>query len=285
MDALLRAFLEILKTVGTGAMAGAKAVGKGATEVGKWGWNRMQQGAGLTQPTSINELAKAFGATLPFAEAAQQDITPSMDLDINPQTQRLMQVPMGTSQLLPKTPQEYSQFQPTMPTIPPQHRNYSQQSTGQRPNQQTPNPGFTRGFIENLLGIPQTSRLNEPDISTGRKTAYYTGGLMSNIIKSRIMPKANIPSSAEAAAQQTQISNVKLTTQEKQKQLNLQGDLSKAVGLVPKLSPEQKESLYTDLVTKYPDSPTDIRRILFPEEYYGKDQTGVNAMRRAMGLS
>ena len=63
MDALLQAFLAILKAMGTGALkvgelagkgavglgkaavtgakVGTETLGRGAAEVGKWGWNRM----------------------------------------------------------------------------------------------------------------------------------------------------------------------------------------------------------------------------------------------------
>uniref|UniRef100_A0A6M3KJE1 Uncharacterized protein n=1 Tax=viral metagenome TaxID=1070528 RepID=A0A6M3KJE1_9ZZZZ len=148
---------------------------------------------------------------------------------------------------------------------------------------QRPDVGFMRGMINSLTSQPQPEGIN--DVSQGRKTAYYAGGVIPNVI----MSKLGQPSSAEATAQQAQITgskseleNRELTITEKQKQIELKNDLSKAAGLVSTLSPEQKNSLFTDLVTKYPDSPTEIRRILFPEEYYGKDQTGMNQLRQAI---
>jgi len=177
---------------------------------------------------------------------------------------------------------------PQPSTIPPQYQQFSNQpniqSTPMNPSLSIPSQyqnmtqpkqdvGVGRGFIDAALGMPQPEGLSSA--SQGRKTAYYAGGLIPNIV----MSKLGQPSPAEATAQQQTIQSGKLTVNDKQQNLNLQSDLSKAVGLVPNLSPEKREGLYSELVAKYPDKPTEIRRILFPDEYYGKDKSGMNQLR------
>jgi len=263
--------LAILKMLGTAAMTGAKAVGKGATAVGKWGLNRMQQGAGLGKLTEAFASDKGGNTPQMLAGTAFDpkkygiEQTPNVDLG-------RIRVPGPMGQSIQGQGEAMPGYGMTSNRIPPAYLQMGQQQGGQ----QNPDVGFIRGMINSLTGQPQPEGLQ--DVSQGRKTAYYAGGVVPNIV----MSKLGQPSSAEATSQQAQIVNTKLTTRDKQQQISLQSDLSKATVLMPKLSPEQKDSLFNELVAKYPDSPTEIRRILFPEEYYGKNQTGMNQMREAI---
>ena len=188
---LLLAFLKMLGTAATkgavglgkaaltGAEVGAKALGKGATEVGKWSWNRMQQGAKAGQPLSTDELVKAFGSLLtqpaqaaePFTNEQQYSQTPNVDLGRVEVQRPQLNIP---SQYLNMMPQQNQPIQPT--------NTY---------------PGFFTGMKEEILGMP-SSYGEIPKERTGRQTAYAAGGLIPKIIMSRL----GQPSSAEAAGQQ-----------------------------------------------------------------------------------
>lgn len=254
------------KAAVTGATAGAKALGKGATEVGKWGWNRMQQGAKAGQPLSTDELVKAFGSLLTQpAQAATpqgQGIMPSpqpMDYDINPQTQQVMRVPMGTSQMLPKTPQEYSNFPPTTPTIPPAYLQMAQagQQLPQELTQPTGRyPGVFAGLKEGFLGMPSTAGEPQPS-ERGRQTAYYAGKLIPDIIRSRM----GVSTTGEEARQQQMLEayGAKKITPEYKK------DLQEAVTRLPTLDESQKTYLYQQLAIQYPERSAELKRIFFPQ--------------------
>ena len=84
---------------------------------------------------------------------------------------------------------------PTPSTIiPPQYQNFGQQSQID-PNRQI---GWGRGAIDALTGQPQPTGITDPNLRQGRRTAYYAGGLIPNIL----MSKLGQPSPAEAAGQQ-----------------------------------------------------------------------------------
>ena len=263
---LLLAFLKMLgsaaakgavglgKTAVTGAKVGAEALGKGATEMGKWGWNRMQQGAGLSQPISIDTLTKAFGLVPPIAEATElpQETIP-MDFDINPQTQQLMRVPMGTSQMLPKTPQEYSNFPPTTPTIPSQYLNIMSQQQPRTIEQQPPR-GIA-GFLQSM----GYGALGKPIDMEQRGWEAYAGKLFPDFMRSRM----KMPTETEVAMQQVQreaISGKKPSPEYKK-------DLQEAINRLadPKLSEVDKIMIYQQLVTVYPERSAEIKRIIFPQ--------------------
>ena len=178
------------KATVTGAKVGAKALGKGATEVGKWGWNRAQQGAKAGQPSSTNGLVKAFGSLLtPSVEASQVLTEPNMQYVPGPEGT----VIGGQGEVIPGYGMQSPQSD-----IPSTYRNMAIQPQIKRLTQQAGQPdiGAIRGFINAFTGQPQPKGLQ--DVSQGRKTAYYAGGLIPNII----MSKLGQPSAAEATSKQ-----------------------------------------------------------------------------------
>ena len=236
---LLLAFLKMLGAaaakgavgLGKAALTGAKLGAKGALALGKGVGKLTAEGL---KKTEAGKLLSAFSGMMkqPVQQTAevggmgQVPIAPP-DYYQTPQAQiqPTQQLPTG---LFSPTSAYAGETQPQIqpPTIPEQYRGFGQtqpvtQQLTPQVEQQYPQPGFIRGFTENLLGMPQTPALQEA--TTGRKTAYYAGGLIPNII----MSKLGQPSAIEAAGQQA------LLTQRQ----NLAGQ--------PVIDPETGQILYT----------------------------------------
>jgi hypothetical protein len=282
---LLLAFLKMLGTaaakgavgLGKAALTGAKAGAKGIGALAKAGIEKTDLGklvnafatTGSKGGNTAQELKgtafdpEKYGAgNMQLGQELQgQGNMPPMDYDINPQTQQVMRVPMGTSQLLPKTPQEYSNFPPTTPTIiPQQYLNMAQ--AGQQPQLpqqagQSPDVGAIRGFIDALTGQPQPGGLSAA--RQGRKTAYYAGGLIPKIV----MSKLGQPSPAEETSRQQQIE----TSKTKEATPEYKKDLQEATIRLsnPNLSETDKTMIYQQLVSVYPERSAEIKRIFFPQ--------------------
>ena len=274
---LLLAFLKMLGTaaakgaVGLGKAAvtgakvgakgvalGAKAVGKGAIQAGKWYGNRAMQGAKAGQPASMGELAKAFGSLItPSAEASE--ITPTQPMQYVPGPEGT--VIGGQGEIAPGY-----EMQSPQSAIPSAYRNMAQavQQPPQRlpqPAQQRPDVGFIRGMINATTGQPQPQGLQ--DVSQGRRTAYYAGGLIPNIM----MSKLGQPSSAEAAGQQQQLESSQQLQEQRRISPDYQTDLQSAIKLVTEkgASEEEKIFMYQKLAAKYPNRSSEIKRIFFPQ--------------------
>lgn len=272
---LLLAFLKMLGTaaakgaVGLGkvALTGAKAVGKGAIEAGKWGLGRMQQGAKAGEPLSTNELVKAFGSLLtPSVEAAQLPTPAEQPYSQLPN----MVVPgpggqpiQGQGEAMPgyemqppryNIPEVYRQMmpqtqgQPIQSRIPPQYQGY-----GQQPSRY---PGVFAGLKEGLLGMPSTAGEPQP-YEKGRQTAYYAGKLIPDIVRS----KMGVSTTGEEARQQQLLEayGLKKYTPEFKK------DLTEAIDRIPTLDESQKIYLYQQLAIQYPEKSTELKRIFFPQ--------------------
>ena len=218
---LLLAFLKMLgsaaakgavglgKAAVAGAKVGAKAVGKGAVGAGKLAAKTVTQplkslykeGAkGLVKSalksTDAGKLFEAFNSIVtPSAEASE--ITPAQPMQYAPGPEG--SVIGGQGEVAPGY-----EMQSPQSAIPPAYRNMAQavQQPPQglpQPAQQRPDVGFIRGMINATTGQPQPAGLQ--DVSQGRRTAYYAGGLIPNIM----MSKLGQPSSAEATQQQSLI--------------------------------------------------------------------------------
>jgi len=186
--------LAILKMLGTAAMTGAKAVGKGATAVGKWGLNRMQQGAGLGKLTEAFASDKGGNTPQMLAGTAFDpkkygiEQTPNVDLG-------RIRVPGPMGQSIQGQGEAMPRYGMTSNRIPPAYLQMGQQQP-QQGGQQHPDVGAIRGFINALTGQPQPEGLQ--DVSQGRRTAYYAGGVVPNIV----MSKLGQPSSSEATSRE-----------------------------------------------------------------------------------
>ncbi len=151
-----------------------------------------------------------------------------------------------------KIPSQYlnlpqTQGQPSQ--IPQQFQGYGQQG-------QQPDVGAIRGFINALTGQPQPRGIE--DVSQGRRTAYYAGGVIPNIV----MSKLGQPSSAEASIQQEQLTKAKEPTA-------LAGDLKGAMTSLKQKgdTKENREKIFNTLISQYGVEYTyQLRKFLFPEE-------------------
>ena len=272
MDPLTQAILSMLGMLIPAAKKAGEVTGKAAMELPKMAAKGLTKGSSVVGEMGgslFNNLGGDLGNIL-------SKISPMMNMSqlqapqMAPPTQppQLPQPPIQFNQQTPQNIQKSPQS-PQQPSIPMDILKMLGKVTGIGRGAEG-QIGIPEAFGKGLLGMPMDQE------KMGWES--YIGKLYPDIIRSKI----GVPTTGEETRQRLAGKSAKITAEEKQRKQELTGDLSKAAEIGPNLTPEQKNSLFTELVSKYPNDPSAIRRILFPEEFYGKDS--LSQFRTQLGL-